>query len=95
MTKQKTIKNTVTIEGVGLQTGAKATLRLKSSPANSGINFIRTDLPNKPLLNLQSLDLTKAIGSPERPFGRAGKTQNPKQIPNPKFKIYLLVGKGS
>jgi len=55
MTKQKTIKDPVEIEGTGLQTGAKARLRLKGSPANSGINFIRTDLANKPLVNIASL----------------------------------------
>lgn len=55
MTKQRTIKETVSVEGVGLQTGAKATVRFKSAPPDSGINFIRTDLPNKPLLNIQSL----------------------------------------
>jgi len=45
------------MEGVGLQTGSKVKVRLKGSPADSGINFIRTDLPNKPLLNIRSLDL--------------------------------------
>ena len=56
MIKQKTISRSAQIEGVGLQTGRKVKLNLKSSPADSGINFIRTDLPNKPLLNIQSLD---------------------------------------
>lgn len=63
--KQRTIKDTVTIEGIGLQTGSKVRLTLKSSPANSGINFIRVDLPNKPLLNIQSMDLDTS-GSAER-----------------------------
>jgi UDP-3-O-acyl N-acetylglucosamine deacetylase len=54
--KQKTIQDTVSIEGIGLQTGAKARVTLKSSPINSGINFIRVDLPNKPLFNLQAMD---------------------------------------
>lgn len=65
MIKQKTIKDTVILEGLGLQTGNKVTLTLKSSPPDSGINFIRTDLPNKPLLNIQSLDLGSS-GGPER-----------------------------
>jgi len=52
--RQRTIKNPVAVEGAGLQTGKKVTLTLKGSPANSGINFIRVDLPNKPLLNIQS-----------------------------------------
>lgn len=57
MIPQRTIKNQIALEGVGLQTGNKVHLNLKSSPANSGINFIRTDLQNKPLLNIQSIDL--------------------------------------
>ena len=65
MTKQKTIKDPVEIEGIGLQTGAKTRLRLKGSPANSGINFIRTDLANKPLVNIASLD-PGVLGSKER-----------------------------
>ena len=55
MTRQRTIKNPVTIEGRGLQTGSKIKLTFKGSPANSGINFIRADLPGKPLINIQSL----------------------------------------
>jgi UDP-3-O-[3-hydroxymyristoyl] N-acetylglucosamine deacetylase/3-hydroxyacyl-[acyl-carrier-protein] dehydratase len=55
--KQRTIKDTVTVDGIGLQTGNKVHLTLKSSPVNSGINFIRVDLPNKPLLNVGSIDL--------------------------------------
>ena len=57
MTRQKTIKNPVTVEGRGLQTGSTAKLILKGSPADSGINFIRMDLPGKPLINIQSLSL--------------------------------------
>lgn len=59
--KQRTIKDTVEIEGVGLQTGKVVRLRLKGSSANSGINFIRVDLPNKPLLNIQSMNLDDAL----------------------------------
>jgi len=55
--RQRTIKEPVVLEGVGLQTGKKVTLKLHSSPVDSGINFIRIDLPNKPLLNIQSLNL--------------------------------------
>ena len=55
MIRQRTIKDTITIEGVGLQTGNRVKLTLRSSPADSGINFIRVDLPNKPLLNIQSM----------------------------------------
>lgn len=61
MIKQRTVKEPVVIEGVGLQTGSRSRLTLKSSPANSGINFIRTDLPNKPVLNIHSLELNASI----------------------------------
>lgn len=57
MIRQRTIERPVFIEGFGLQTGLKTKLTFKSAPANSGINFIRVDLPNKPLLHLQSLSL--------------------------------------
>lgn len=65
MIKQRTIKDSVEIEGVGLQTGAKVKLNLKGAPADSGINFIRVDLPNNPSLNIRSLDLSES-GTKER-----------------------------
>ena len=43
---QKTIKETIEIEGVGLHTGAKANLCLKPADANFGIKFKRTDVDN-------------------------------------------------
>lgn len=92
MIKQRTIKDTVTIEGIGLQTGAGRTLRLKSSPANSGISFIRTDLPNKPLLNLQSIDLSGAGASaPER---RTTLVMGPLQIQTTEHFLAALSGLG-
>lgn len=57
MINQRTISRSVTVEGIGLQTGKKVKVVFKTSPAGSGINFIRTDLSNKPLLNIQSMDL--------------------------------------
>ena len=53
--KQKTIKDPVVIEGVGLHTGCKTKLILNSAPADSGINFIRADLPGRPVINIKSL----------------------------------------
>ena len=63
MIKQRTIRRAVVIEGVGLHTGKKVTLALQGSPPGSGINFIRLDLPNKPLLNIQSLNLNDAASA--------------------------------
>lgn len=65
MTRQRTIKNSVEIAGIGLQTGRKVKLTLKGSPPDTGVNFIRTDMPNKPLLSVRSLDLG-AMGRMER-----------------------------
>lgn len=53
--RQKTIKSPVFIEGVGLHTGVKTRISLKPSPANSGINFIRVDLPGSPGINIEAL----------------------------------------
>lgn len=61
MTRQRTIGRAVTLSGVGLQTGKAVTMTLKPSPEGSGINFIRTDLANRPLLNLQSFDLSPSL----------------------------------
>ncbi|MFA5143398.1 MAG: UDP-3-O-acyl-N-acetylglucosamine deacetylase [Candidatus Omnitrophota bacterium] len=55
--KQKTISKSVSVEGIGLQTGGRVKLTLKSSLPNSGITFIRTDLADRPALNLRSIDL--------------------------------------
>ncbi|MCD5401113.1 bifunctional UDP-3-O-[3-hydroxymyristoyl] N-acetylglucosamine deacetylase/3-hydroxyacyl-ACP dehydratase [candidate division NPL-UPA2 bacterium] len=45
---QKTIREEVRYTGVGLHTGNKATITFKPAPVNSGVQFVRTDLPGKP-----------------------------------------------
>jgi len=47
---QKTIKNSVTISGVGIHTGVHTKLTLVPAKANTGIRFIRTDLEGKPTI---------------------------------------------
>lgn len=44
MIKQRTLKNVISATGVGLHTGEKVYLTLRSAPANSGIIFRRIDL---------------------------------------------------
>lgn len=46
--KQKTIKQETEVSGVGLHTGSRTTLRFKPAAVNSGLLFIRTDLPGAP-----------------------------------------------
>ena len=47
---QQTIKNKVSISGIGLHSGQKATLTLQPAEANFGIRFQRTDLENQPII---------------------------------------------
>lgn len=42
---QNTIKNTVSLTGVGLHKGLESTVTFKPAPANTGLVFVRTDLP--------------------------------------------------
>ena len=46
--KQKTIKNPVTLAGVGLHTGKMVEITIKPAAANEGVTFVRIDLPGKP-----------------------------------------------
>lgn len=66
MIRQKTIERPVVVEGKGLQTGSKVKATFKSSPADSGINFIRVDLPNKPLISVRLLSLESSLGKKRR-----------------------------
>ncbi|MFZ3230315.1 MAG: UDP-3-O-acyl-N-acetylglucosamine deacetylase [Pseudobdellovibrio sp.] len=66
---QKTIRKSVEVEGVGIHSGEKATLRFKPAPANTGVYFVRADLPNKPfikvsVLNVQAVSYQTTIGGP-------------------------------
>jgi len=60
MQKQKTIKNKVNLEGVGIHTGVKAKVCFRGAPPNSGINFIRTDLPAAPIIPADASNLLDA-----------------------------------
>ncbi len=64
MEKQKTIKSETELQGVGLNTGKKVTLKFKPSPPNSGINFVRVDLANKPIINAEVANLVDISKSP-------------------------------
>ena len=49
--KQRTIRNEVSISGVGLHTGKSATLTFKAAPENHGYKFKRIDLENTPVID--------------------------------------------
>jgi UDP-3-O-[3-hydroxymyristoyl] N-acetylglucosamine deacetylase/3-hydroxyacyl-[acyl-carrier-protein] dehydratase len=48
--KQKTIKNEVTLSGVGLHTGNKVVMTFKPAPVNNGYVFKRIDLEGEPII---------------------------------------------
>lgn len=48
--KQRTIGKEISLRGVGLHTGCEVHLTFKPAAEDSGINFIRTDLPDKPAI---------------------------------------------
>jgi UDP-3-O-[3-hydroxymyristoyl] N-acetylglucosamine deacetylase len=52
--QQRTLSRTVTVEGVGLHSGAPVTLRLVPAPVNHGLVFVRSDLAHKPQIPVQS-----------------------------------------
>ena len=43
---QYTLKNSITIEGIGLHSGCESVLTLQPAPENYGIRFIRSDIEN-------------------------------------------------
>jgi UDP-3-O-[3-hydroxymyristoyl] N-acetylglucosamine deacetylase / 3-hydroxyacyl-[acyl-carrier-protein] dehydratase len=51
MIKQTTIKQPVTISGVGLHTGAKVNFTFRPAPENHGFKFRRIDLEGKPVID--------------------------------------------
>ncbi|MFC5283595.1 bifunctional UDP-3-O-[3-hydroxymyristoyl] N-acetylglucosamine deacetylase/3-hydroxyacyl-ACP dehydratase [Pedobacter alpinus] len=49
--RQRTIKSEISVNGVGLHTGAKVTLTFKPAPENHGYKFKRIDLPGEPVID--------------------------------------------
>lgn len=50
MTKQRTIAKEVTLQGVGLHTGANVTMKFVPAPENHGFAFKRVDLEGEPII---------------------------------------------
>lgn len=49
--KQHTIKEAVTVSGVGLHTGVEANMTFQPAKVDHGIKFQRTDLPDQPIVD--------------------------------------------
>ncbi|HEY0177308.1 MAG TPA: UDP-3-O-acyl-N-acetylglucosamine deacetylase, partial [Pedobacter sp.] len=56
--KQKTIKSEVSVQGVGLHTGANVILTFCPAPENHGFKFQRTDLPGQPVVDADCDNVT-------------------------------------
>lgn len=50
MVKQKTIKNEISLTGVGLHTGKEVHMTFKPAPVNNGYTFVRVDLEGSPII---------------------------------------------
>ncbi|MFC5979899.1 MULTISPECIES: bifunctional UDP-3-O-[3-hydroxymyristoyl] N-acetylglucosamine deacetylase/3-hydroxyacyl-ACP dehydratase [Flavobacterium] len=50
MVKQKTIKNEISLTGVGLHTGKEVAMTFKPAPINNGFTFVRIDLQGQPVI---------------------------------------------
>lgn len=50
MNKQRTIEREISLKGIGLHTANKVNVTFKPADAESGVNFIRTDLPGRPVI---------------------------------------------
>lgn len=51
--QQKTIKEEIALSGIGLHTGQTVHLKFKPASENTGINFIRMDLPDRPVIKAE------------------------------------------
>src|SRR6478672_1084743 len=50
MVQQKTIKNEISLTGVGLHTGKEVKMTFKPAPENNGFTFVRVDLEGQPVI---------------------------------------------
>ncbi|MCD5390751.1 UDP-3-O-acyl-N-acetylglucosamine deacetylase [candidate division NPL-UPA2 bacterium] len=72
MDLQRTIRKEVSYTGVGLHTGTKTTVTFKPAPADSGVNFVRVDLPEKPEIRV---DISLVKEAPRRTTLRNGQVE--------------------
>lgn len=61
--RQRTLRTEVSCTGIGLHSGCKAGLTLKPAPPDTGICFIRRDLPGKPAIHAASDNVANTVMS--------------------------------
>ena len=70
MEYQKTIKKEVSFSGIGLHTGEKSTLILKPGKENTGVYFVRVDLPEQPTIKVSANNVIESTR--ETALGQGG-----------------------
>ncbi len=64
MDKQRTIEKETGLKGIGLHTAKKVNVTFKPADIDTGINFIRTDLPGRPIIKASVDSLLSQARSP-------------------------------
>ena len=75
MDRQKTIAKEVSIEGIGLHTGNAVNITFKPAQVDTGINFIRIDLPSRPVIKASIENILPQSRSPRRTSIGCGNTE--------------------
>lgn len=66
MDNQRTIEKEVNIKGIGLHTAHKVTITFKPAEVDAGINFVRADLPEKPIIKASTESIFSQSGTLRR-----------------------------
>ncbi len=61
MQRQRTLGSKISCVGVGLHSGKEVRLELKPGAVDSGIIFIRTDLPDRPIIHATAANVTATL----------------------------------
>ena len=59
--KQTTLETAVSYTGIGLHSGREVHAVLKPAPADTGIVFVRTDLPGQPMIHAKAENVTSTL----------------------------------
>lgn len=87
MSKQTTIKKSVSVKGIGLHTGAKTTVTFQPAEANFGYKFKRIDLDGQPII---PADVSKVVSTQRGTTIKVGEAQ----VSTIEHTLSALVGLG-
>ena len=61
MQRQRTLRNKISCAGVGLHSGKEVHLKIEPADVDSGIIFLRTDLPERPEIHANAANVTATM----------------------------------